>query len=146
VNDDDDDDAGSGEVLDHNDSHCRVCGSDADADKLLCCEACPFVFHLACLDPPLARVPRGTWICPVCWEVDALLDDTSGIISRCRAAPQPVQCGAVVVVVPYAAGQLAASIWNWLLVTCSCCWQQDRDMSRRPHTASVIWQTGSAHL
>eukprot|EP00775_Hariotina_reticulata_P005695 gene5695-5933_t len=87
----DDNEAGL-ELFDHNDSHCKVCGSDADADKLLCCEACPFVFHLACLDPPLTRVPRGTWICPVCSEADTLLDDTAGVekVLAVRAkAPDP---------------------------------------------------------
>ena len=33
---------------------------------LLCCETCPAVYHLGCLDPPLAEVPTGVWFCPVC--------------------------------------------------------------------------------
>ena len=27
---------------------------------------CDKVFHLQCLDPPLAKVPDGDWSCPVC--------------------------------------------------------------------------------
>jgi hypothetical protein len=56
-----------------------VCGSDQQADKLLCCEHCPAVYHLFCLDPPLSRVPRGAWLCPQCAAADALLDDASGL-------------------------------------------------------------------
>ena len=33
---------------------------------LLCCETCPAVYHLGCLDPPLVEVPAGAWFCPVC--------------------------------------------------------------------------------
>ncbi|CAN8007605.1 unnamed protein product, partial [Ixodes pacificus] len=45
------------------DDHCRVCHKLGD---LLCCETCPAVFHLACLDPPLTDVPTEDWICTVC--------------------------------------------------------------------------------
>ena len=40
---------------------CEVCGEGGD---LLCCDACPRVFHTGCLDPPLKRIPKGLWICP----------------------------------------------------------------------------------
>ncbi len=45
------------------DDYCRSCGRMGD---LLCCELCPAVYHLACLKPPLAEVPPGDWLCPVC--------------------------------------------------------------------------------
>lgn len=45
------------------DDHCRVCHKLGD---LLCCETCPAVYHLACLDPPLEDVPTEDWICTVC--------------------------------------------------------------------------------
>ncbi|XP_022696586.1 nucleosome-remodeling factor subunit NURF301-like isoform X2 [Varroa jacobsoni] len=45
------------------DDHCRVCHKLGD---LLCCEQCPAVYHLTCLDPPLETVPSEDWVCPVC--------------------------------------------------------------------------------
>jgi len=43
--------------------HCRVCQKVGD---LLCCETCPAVYHLHCLDPPLEDVPNEDWQCPIC--------------------------------------------------------------------------------
>lgn len=43
--------------------HCRVCYKVGD---LLCCETCPAVFHLHCLNPPLEQVPSEDWQCPIC--------------------------------------------------------------------------------
>ena len=43
--------------------HCRVCHKVGD---LLCCETCPAVYHLHCLDPPLEHVPNEDWQCPIC--------------------------------------------------------------------------------
>ncbi len=44
-------------------NHCQVCGK---AGQLLCCDSCPLVYHLHCLDPPLLHIPRGAWSCPKC--------------------------------------------------------------------------------
>ena len=33
---------------------------------LLCCETCPAVFHLECVDPPMEDVPEEDWQCSVC--------------------------------------------------------------------------------
>ena len=54
-----------------NDDHCAQCGKGPSAanrgkGKLLCCELCPRVYHLGCLEPPLTAVPRGAWHCPEC--------------------------------------------------------------------------------
>lgn len=45
------------------DDHCRSCHKLGD---LLCCETCPAVYHLACLDPPLKEVPNEDWTCAIC--------------------------------------------------------------------------------
>ena len=45
---------------------CHYCGESADADNLLFCDACDKGFHMACLDPPLADLPEGRWVCPTC--------------------------------------------------------------------------------
>lgn len=47
----------------HYDDHCRVCHRLGD---LLCCETCPAVFHLDCVDPPLINVPTEDWQCNLC--------------------------------------------------------------------------------
>ncbi|XP_055932201.1 nucleosome-remodeling factor subunit BPTF-like isoform X2 [Argiope bruennichi] len=47
----------------YHDDHCRACHKLGD---LLCCETCPAVYHLACLDPPLQEVPTEDWTCAIC--------------------------------------------------------------------------------
>ncbi|GIL79518.1 hypothetical protein Vretifemale_8837, partial [Volvox reticuliferus] len=67
------------------DTHCKVCASDDDAQKLLCCDGmqqlgCTAVYHMYCLDPPLTRLPAGDWYCPACahkfnyQEIEKVLD------------------------------------------------------------------------
>ncbi|GIL52295.1 hypothetical protein Vafri_8203 [Volvox africanus] len=67
------------------DTHCKVCASDEDAQKLLCCDGmqqlgCTAVYHMYCLDPPLTRLPAGDWYCPECTrkfnyqEIEKVLD------------------------------------------------------------------------
>ncbi|NXS50098.1 AIRE regulator, partial [Balaeniceps rex] len=46
-----------------NEDECAVCG---DGGELICCDGCPRAFHLACLVPPLPRVPSGMWRCGSC--------------------------------------------------------------------------------
>lgn len=75
-----------------NESHCHVCGSDTDTSLLLCCEACPFVFHTYCLKPALEDVPPGAWYCPVCQAAEALVDEAGGldrVLAVRKAAVQP---------------------------------------------------------
>lgn len=47
----------------HYDDHCRICHRLGD---LLCCETCPAVFHLECVDPPMIDVPTEDWQCNIC--------------------------------------------------------------------------------
>ena len=47
----------------HYDDHCRICHRLGD---LLCCETCPAVFHLECVEPPMEDVPEEDWQCGVC--------------------------------------------------------------------------------
>ena len=48
------------------DWNCRVCHRNDQDDVLLLCDGCDAAFHTHCLDPPLARVPDGDWLCPSC--------------------------------------------------------------------------------
>ena len=43
-----------------------VCAECGDVGELLMCDSCPLVYHLGCLDPPLSKVPAGSWLCPKC--------------------------------------------------------------------------------
>ncbi|CAN6199078.1 unnamed protein product [Urochloa humidicola] len=42
---------------------CVICDLGGN---LLCCDSCPRVYHLECLNPPLKRPPPGKWQCPKC--------------------------------------------------------------------------------
>ncbi|XP_044734089.1 nucleosome-remodeling factor subunit NURF301, partial [Chrysoperla carnea] len=74
------------EVPIHYDDHCRVCHKLGD---LLCCETCPAVFHLECVDPPLVDVPEEDWQCSICKAhkvsgvVDCVIDhEKQGLLCR----------------------------------------------------------------
>lgn len=70
----------------HYDDHCRVCHKLGD---LLCCETCPAVFHLECVEPPLEDVPEEDWQCGICRShkvtgvVDCVLEtEKQGLLCR----------------------------------------------------------------
>ncbi|XP_046463980.1 bromodomain adjacent to zinc finger domain protein 1A-like isoform X2 [Daphnia pulex] len=42
---------------------CPVC---QEGGEVICCDTCPAVYHLECINPPLRKVPRGKWSCPQC--------------------------------------------------------------------------------
>ncbi|RZC39906.1 nucleosome-remodeling factor subunit NURF301, partial [Asbolus verrucosus] len=80
------DELGLSEIPMHYDDHCRVCHKLGD---LLCCETCPAVYHLECVDPPLVNVPEEDWQCGICRShkvsgvVDCVLDiEKQGQLSR----------------------------------------------------------------
>jgi hypothetical protein len=73
-----------------NESHCHACSSDREPELLLCCEACPFVYHTYCLSPPLSEVPAGAWYCPVCMQAEELLDDVGPGLDRILAVRKAV--------------------------------------------------------
>ncbi|XP_029635778.1 nucleosome-remodeling factor subunit BPTF isoform X3 [Octopus sinensis] len=69
------------------DDHCRSCHKRLG--DLLCCETCPAVYHLSCVDPPLQEVPEDDWLCSVCksHQVKGLTDclsesERSGLLCR----------------------------------------------------------------
>ena len=45
------------------DDHCRACHKTGD---LLCCDSCPAVYHLECLDGDDPPLPVEDWTCPIC--------------------------------------------------------------------------------
>jgi len=42
---------------------CHECG---EGGSLLCCDHCVLVWHVECLHPAAAKIPKGKWACPVC--------------------------------------------------------------------------------
>lgn len=59
---------------------CSICGSPDDEAVMLVCEGCALGWHIYCLNPPLAAVPDGVWVCPVC--------QSSGVTPEVVAARQ----------------------------------------------------------
>ncbi|XP_018011324.1 PHD finger protein 12-like [Hyalella azteca] len=43
---------------------CFTCNKGCRSGALLCCDYCPLMFHLDCLDPPLTIAPTQRWMCP----------------------------------------------------------------------------------
>ncbi|KXS19869.1 PLU-1-domain-containing protein [Gonapodya prolifera JEL478] len=48
------------------DHACQVCRTSTNPTRLLLCDGCDTGWHTFCLDPPLERIPKGKWFCPVC--------------------------------------------------------------------------------
>jgi len=53
-------------------SHSDTCLKCSRVGELLLCDgaACSTTMHLACMKPPLLRVPKGLWFCPLCAVAD----------------------------------------------------------------------------
>ncbi|KAL7298508.1 hypothetical protein TKK_0008288 [Trichogramma kaykai] len=45
---------------------CTVCGKKTDPHHQILCDECDTVYHISCLNPPLAEIPQGDWYCPDC--------------------------------------------------------------------------------
>ncbi|KAL9240557.1 hypothetical protein vseg_014761 [Gypsophila vaccaria] len=57
-----DSDSGS----DYDNVGCEECGSGDNPSKLLLCDECDKGYHIYCLKPILAKVPKGSWSCRLC--------------------------------------------------------------------------------
>ena len=76
-------------VVSQNDYDCTVCEVDGEGGELLCCELCPRVYHLGCLDPPLSEVPSSDWFCPHCAPAKRLGDVEKVLARRPRIPVNP---------------------------------------------------------
>ena len=45
---------------------CEHCHFTDNANVMLCCDGCGDGWHTYCLNPPLAAVPKGRWVCDAC--------------------------------------------------------------------------------
>jgi len=52
---------------------CLIISVGCRLGDLLCCDTCPAVYHLACLETPLAEVPEEEWQCSVCKQHEVLV-------------------------------------------------------------------------
>jgi len=46
--------------------HCLVCGDQESKPGLITCSSCPRAYHTSCIQPSMAKTPRGKWHCPGC--------------------------------------------------------------------------------
>ncbi|CCM06448.1 uncharacterized protein FIBRA_08712 [Fibroporia radiculosa] len=46
--------------------HCEICLKKDRGEEMLLCDGCDCGFHMFCLDPPLAAIPKGQWFCHTC--------------------------------------------------------------------------------
>ncbi|KAI5746579.1 hypothetical protein M8J77_005112 [Diaphorina citri] len=49
---------------------CKVC---LDKVPLISCDSCSNGYHMACLEPPLRKIPRGKWTCQACRRLSAVM-------------------------------------------------------------------------
>ncbi|XP_027231088.1 lysine-specific demethylase 5A isoform X2 [Penaeus vannamei] len=49
---------------------CLNCGRGDAEDQMLLCDGCDDSYHIFCLVPPLADIPKGDWRCPKCVAVE----------------------------------------------------------------------------
>ena len=56
---------------------CKVCSSADREESMILCDKCEQGYHLECLLPPLAVVPEGEWMCPVCLPVPVAAENLS---------------------------------------------------------------------
>ncbi|KAI7895881.1 chromatin remodelling complex Rsc7/Swp82 subunit-domain-containing protein [Mucor mucedo] len=45
---------------------CCVCKSAGDESTLMICDDCDRGWHTGCCNPPVEKVPEGSWLCPLC--------------------------------------------------------------------------------
>jgi hypothetical protein len=78
------------EEKDQSMNECGVCG---EPGQLICCEACPSVYHLSCLN--LKNTPKGKWMCFFCRVVrdglESALADENTITASMNELRMPVQ-------------------------------------------------------
>ncbi|XP_064206119.1 PHD finger protein 12-like isoform X1 [Anguilla rostrata] len=63
---------------------CFSCNRSCRLAPLIQCDYCPLLFHMDCLNPPLAAMPTGKWMCPNHSEHLALNQRYLTLSNRCQ--------------------------------------------------------------
>lgn len=66
---------------------CAACGSGDHGHVLILCDRCDTGYHIHCLNPPLAEVPKGDWFCPSCTAATLKSDQRGKKRKASRPAP-----------------------------------------------------------
>ncbi|CAG9311048.1 unnamed protein product [Blepharisma stoltei] len=90
-NEQQDEEEGQAKLKEENDQSMNECGMCGEPGQLICCEVCPSVYHLACLN--LRNIPKGKWMCFFCRIVkdgiDKVRNDDSGLAEDFNNLLQP---------------------------------------------------------
>ena len=54
---------------------------------MVLCDACNEAYHLKCLNPPLAKIPKGNWYCPDCSGTEKAVSSRRRYAGRPRLSP-----------------------------------------------------------
>jgi len=57
---------------------CGVCKLSNKQHEMLECDKCSQGYHMACLTPPLKKIPEGDWFCEKCTKKDSKMASTGG--------------------------------------------------------------------
>lgn len=63
-------------LIEDDPTHCEICGSTDNEDRMLLCDGCDLGFHLYCFTPPLNSVPTGYWYCNDCDDSVSEIEDS----------------------------------------------------------------------
>ncbi|XP_076656585.1 ATP-dependent chromatin assembly factor large subunit isoform X2 [Halictus rubicundus] len=75
-------------------SQINVCSACRSGGKLINCDLCSNCFHIECIDPPIARPPRGRWTCSDCKDKKDRRANTKPVRGRERERDKERLCAA----------------------------------------------------
>ncbi len=74
---------------------CEICRFTDEESTMRLCDACGTGWHMACLTPPLNKVPNGDYVCPRCPRDGVTVQDIAEERKRQKALqetnPAPLQ-------------------------------------------------------
>lgn len=66
VKESEDDEDGDDDEDEDEDEACLICHKDNNPENTLLCDSCNKAFHMACLQPPITKIPADSWCCNNC--------------------------------------------------------------------------------
>lgn len=103
------------------DEGCVLCNLSTNPTKLILCDSCDKPFHISCLSPPLATIPKGEWICNNCiigngyygFKEETHFYTLSEFQSRCNSNEKELTTDAVTGD-PLSTQQIEDKFWNYV--------------------------------